>query len=74
MPDGPHGWNSTQWDLEPVYTMLEGRVRRYAVSKYTDDRADRRIEGLFITLLGPFHEIYLGGKIFIMLYVDRFNR
>lgn len=49
-------------------------VRRYAVTKSTENRAESRTRRLFIDLSGPFHETRVGGKRYVMLCVEDFSR
>lgn len=49
-------------------------MRRHAVPKSTDNRAEKRAVRLFVDLLGSFHETSLGGKRYVILYVDYFSR
>ena len=58
----------------PCVQCSEARVRRYAVPKTTDSRADRRAGRFFLDITGPFHETSLAGSRFAMLCVDDFSR
>ena len=52
----------------------ESRVRRYAVPKSTEGRANEHAERFFIDITGPFHATSLGGNRYAMLCVDNFTR
>ena len=52
----------------------ESRVRRYAVPKWTESRANERAERFLIDITGPFHATSLGGTRYATLCVDDFTR
>ena len=58
----------------PCVQCSESRVRRYAVPKSTESRANERAERFFIDITGPFHATSLGGNRYAMLCVDDFTR
>ena len=49
-------------------------MRRYAVPKSTENRANERAERFFIDITGSFHATSLGGHRYAMLCVDDFTR
>ena len=49
-------------------------MRRHAVPKSIDNRAERCAGRLFVDLSGPFQETSLGGNRYAMLCVDDFSR
>ena len=58
----------------PCVQRSETRVRRYAVPKSTESRANERAEPFFLDITGSFHATSLGGNRYAMLCVDDFTR
>ena len=58
----------------PCVQCSESRVRRDAVPKSTESRANERAERFFIDITGPFHATSLGGNRYAMLCVNDFTR
>jgi len=57
----------------PCVHCSEDRVRRHAVPKSTENRAERRAGRLLVDLSRPFQETSLGGNRYAMLCVDDFS-